>query len=111
MLKAPHLSKHRSSPPAIIYPSSQNPDRASPEWHTVYHISATHEAKQDLISIAYLAAGGPTTFRFVWQTTTRPRLTEDEQGLPGVRHVQIHSPSRLSFPVSDFSQSWFNLKA
>jgi hypothetical protein len=96
MLKAPHLSKHRSSPPAIIYPSSHNPDRASPEWHTVYHISATHEAKHDLIPIAYLTAGGPTTSRFVWQTTTRPRLTEDEQGLPA--YVTSKSIHLLDFP-------------
>lgn len=63
MLKTPHLSKHRSSPPGIICPlnrSSQNLDRASPEWPTVYHIRAKHEAKQHLIPIAYLTAGGPT---------------------------------------------------
>lgn len=113
MLKTPHLSKHRSSPPSIICPlicSSQTPDRASPEWHTVYHISAKHMEAEHTISPHTSPLEARPTHRFVWQTTVRPRRTEDEQGLPRVRHVQIHFPSRLSLPVSDCSQCCFNLK-
>jgi hypothetical protein len=36
--------------------------------------------------------------RFVWQTTARPRRRQDEQGLPGIRHVQIHFLLGFRFP-------------